>query len=77
MIARLPIEKVYKAIYSVIQALTKRAILYKQLESLAGLLSFATKVIPLGRPYIRSIYTTLTKRSIFYRVHGALKADFL
>ena len=75
MEARLPPDKLQRAIDRVAGTLKKQGIQHYNLESLVGLLSFATKVIPLGRPSRRSLYSALAKNKHFYTLNGAMKAD--
>ena len=68
MEARLPKEKHDRAITTVSGALaaSKAGICHKTLDSLLGYLSFCTRVIPLGRPFLRNIYNFLNDLSYIH-----------
>jgi hypothetical protein len=60
MEARLPSEKHAKALLLVRTYLRRRSITLLELQSLIGFLSFAAKVVPLGRPFLRRLYNALS-----------------
>jgi hypothetical protein len=60
MEARLPWEKHAKALLLVRTYLRRRSITLLELQSLIGFLSFAAKVVPLGRPFLRRLYNALS-----------------
>ncbi len=59
MEARLPQDKLAKCLHLVNMYRGLNKITIKQLESLTGLLNFACKVIRLGRPFLRRLYSLL------------------
>jgi hypothetical protein len=60
MEARLPSAKHAKALLLVRTYLRRRSITLLELQSLIGFLSFAAKVVPLGRPFLRRLYNALS-----------------
>jgi hypothetical protein len=56
MEARLPRAKHLKAIELVREALSRRSLTRHELDSLIGFLSFASRVIPASRPFLRRLY---------------------
>jgi hypothetical protein len=60
MEARLPSEKHAKALLLVRTYFRRRSITLLELQSLIGFLSFAAKVVPLGRPFLRRLYNALS-----------------
>ena len=62
MEARLPKDKLNKAIEGVIKFFQKKSsTTHEELQSLVGLLLFAAKVIYLGRAFLQRLYDTLAK----------------
>ena len=62
MEARLPKDKLNKAIEGVTKILEKKSsTTHEELQSLVGLLSFAAKVIYLGRAFLRRLYDALAQ----------------
>jgi hypothetical protein len=60
MEARLPSEKHAKALLLVRIYLKRKFITLLELQSVIGFLSFAAKVVPLGRPFLRRLYNALS-----------------
>ena len=58
--ARLPPEKLAQIKTELITWLTKKACTKRELQSLIGLLSFAAKVVPPGRTFLRRMINTMT-----------------
>jgi hypothetical protein len=56
MEARLPLGKLHKATELVEHALQKGKLSLQELQSLTGFLSFCSKVVPLGRSFLRRLY---------------------
>jgi hypothetical protein len=77
MEARLPKDKYQKATTLVAQTLQRSSVKYSELESLVGFLAFASKVVRSSRPFLRELYTALsrTPRSHHIRITGNLKKD--
>jgi hypothetical protein len=77
MQARLPAEKYDKAINLVTAYLKRRSITQLELQSIIGFLSFAAKVVPLGRPFLCRLYNALSASSPFQntRLTADMKAD--
>lgn len=63
MEARLPKDKHDRAIAGVQRLLTSGSVTHRTLENLLGFLSFCTKVIPLGRPFLRNLFNLLKRLS--------------
>jgi len=63
MQARLPADKHLRAMQGVQQLLSKGRISHRTLEKLLGFLSFCARVIPLGRPFLRNVFTMLRSLS--------------
>lgn len=61
MQSRLPEEKIIKCIQKIDRVLGKERVFKKTLESLAGLLNFACRVIRPGRAFLRRIYTAIAR----------------
>jgi hypothetical protein len=60
MEARLPSDKHAKALLLVRTYLRRRSLTLWELQSVIGFLSFAAKVVPLGRPFLRRLYNALS-----------------
>jgi hypothetical protein len=77
MEARLPQEKYEKATTLVAETLHRSSVKYSELESLVGFLAFASKVVRSSRPFLREMYTALsrTPRTHHIRITGDLKKD--
>ena len=74
---RLPANKLEKALIGVRELLSSRFTSHKQLESLVGLLSFASEVITLGRTFLRRLYNALAIPTIFHHISSPARADLL
>ena len=59
MQSRLPEEKISKCVNQIRKVLSKDRVMKKNLESLAGLLNFACRVIHPGRAFLRRIYSAI------------------
>ena len=77
MIARLPADKLERALQGIAQALNSDGVKFRQLESLVGLLSFATRVIPLGRPFLSRLYEALAKKTTWIHLKCELRNDLI
>ncbi|KAK6175768.1 hypothetical protein SNE40_014161 [Patella caerulea] len=78
MIFRLPEDKVVKIRQALQDSLTRNKISFKQLQSLLGLLNFATLVVVPGRVFLRRLYDlTIGVKKNYYmiRLTNAAKAD--
>ena len=75
MEARLPPAKLQRARDEVNAMLTKSSTPFADLESLAGFLSFAAKVIIPGRAFLRRIFDALRKKSPHIHLNKSIKAD--
>lgn len=62
MEARLPADKLDKAKLWVTRMLSRNVIKYDDLQSLAGFLSFAAKVVRPGGAFLRRLFDALAKR---------------
>ena len=70
MEARLPKDKLEKAIKEVAKLLEKRSsTTHEELQSLIGFLSFAAKVIYPGRAFLRQLYDALAKGGKYLHWH--------
>ena len=63
MQARLPSDKHTRALEAVRLLLHKGRTSHRTLEKLLGFLSFCTRVLPLGRPFLRDLFTFLSRLS--------------
>ena len=63
MKARLPPDKHARALKAVKSLLHRGRISYRTLEKLLGFLSFCTRILPLGRPFLHNLFTFLTRLS--------------
>ena len=61
MQARLPPPKLEKARELVASAIRQKSLSLMELQSLVGFLSFCTKVVPIGRAFLRRLYTALSE----------------
>ena len=75
MEARLPPEKLAKAIELVNAALRKKSISIENLQSLVGFLAFAAKVVIPGRAFLRRLYDALSAEYSKIRITSAMKED--
>ena len=75
MEARLPPAKLQRARDAVAAMLAKDSTPYADLESLAGFLSFAARVIIPGRAFLRRIFDALRKKVARIHLNSAIKAD--
>ncbi len=66
MEARLPKDKLDRALSNVHQLLIKGAASHRSLEKLLGFLSFCARVIPLGRPFLRNLFNFLRRLSYLH-----------
>lgn len=78
MEARLPVEKKEKAIAQIKAILPRKRITLRELQSIIGLLNFATKVVWPGRCFLRRLINLTigpTKPSHHIRLNGQGRAD--
>jgi hypothetical protein len=75
MTAKLPTDKLERARHGVRSILDKKSISHIELQSLVGLLSFCTKVVAPGRPFLRRLYDALSRKLFFTHVTQAIRAD--
>lgn len=75
MEARLPREKLQKAIALVNAALKKRSIFIKNLQSLIGFLAFASRVVIPGKAFFRRLYDALDSQHKHVRLTSSIKQD--
>jgi hypothetical protein len=80
MEARLPPDKHARALNSVRALLQSGRVFARTLEKLLGFLSFCTRVLPLGRPFLRNLFTFLRRLSHLHphavtRISAAAKQD--
>ena len=54
---RLPRDKMFRLREALLSCIQRRSLTKKELQSLVGLLQFATKVIRPGRPFLRRLYS--------------------
>ena len=78
MEARLPKDKLKKAIEGVARILEKKSsTTHEELQSLVGLLSFAAKVVYPGRAFLRRLYDGLAKGGKYLHWSMPIKNDLL
>jgi hypothetical protein len=75
MEARLPAEKWLKAMELVNSFLKRKKLSQHELQSIVGFLSFAAKVVLLGRPFLRQLYNGFARNHSPVRVSADMKAD--
>jgi len=77
MEVRLPPVKHEKATALVNSTLTQHSGTHSSLETTVGFLSFASKVVPASRPFLRRLYDALTatSRTDHIRVLSEIKKD--
>ena len=80
MQARLPPDKQARALAAVQSLLQLDRVTHCTLERLLGFLSFCTRVLPLGRPFLRNLFTFLNRLSHIHphataRINAAAKRD--
>jgi hypothetical protein len=75
MEARLPADKLARARAQIRTMLHRSSVAYKELQSLVGLFSFASKVIIPGRPFLRRLYDALRREVFYLHVTPAIRAD--
>jgi hypothetical protein len=77
MEARLPSEKQAKALLLVRTYLKRKSLTLLELQSIIGFLSFAAKVVPLGRPFLRRLYNALScyRSPHPRRITSSMRAD--
>ena len=63
MQARLPPDKLARALKAVQLLLQRNSISHHSLEKLLGFMSFCTHVLPFGRPFLRNLFTFLARLS--------------
>ena len=71
----LPLAKLQRARDAVVAMLTRDLIPYVDLKSLAGFLSFAARVVLLGRAFLRRIFNILRKKVARIYLSLSIKAD--
>ena len=80
LLFRLPPDKLDKMKSELSHCVLRRSVTKRELQSLVGLLQFATKVIRPGRPFLRRLYAMQDIGSHpdhHIRLNGAAKADIL
>lgn len=78
MEARLPKDKLKKAIEGVAKVLEKKSsTTHEELQSLVGLLSFAAKVVCPGRAFLRRLYDALAKGGKYLHWSKPIRDDLL
>jgi hypothetical protein len=82
MEARLPADKQAKALSLVRTYLKRKSLTLLELQSVIGFLSFAAKVVPLGRPFLRRLYNALSSYKLrdtsgpqSRRITSSMRAD--
>jgi hypothetical protein len=77
MEARLPPDKHEKATALVNSTLAQHAVTHRSLETTVGFLSFASKVVPASRPFLRQLYDAVMakSRTDHIRVSSGIKKD--
>ncbi len=73
--ARLPQDKLEKAIAWVEKIWDAQSIARSELESVVGFLSFAAKVIVPGRAFLQGLFDALAKRQSYYHLDVEMRAD--
>lgn len=76
----LPLDKVSKLPLLIDYVCTKRKVVLKMLQSLLGLLAFASRVIPVGRVFFRRLYKSVSsiKSSLhFVCITASLRKDLV
>ena len=77
MQARLPPDKLARARNTAKELLNKATISHQELDSAAGFLSFAAKVVIPGRAFLRRIFDALRTPTAVHRIMPDIKADLL
>lgn len=78
MVFRLPIDKVLRLHFLLAKMLVAKKVLLKEMQSLLGLLVFASKVIPMGHVFSCRLYMStmgLTSPFSHIRLTKSLKDD--
>ena len=75
MEARLPPDKLARARAQIRALLHRSSVTHKELQSLIGLLSFASKVVIPGRAFLRRLYDALRLEVFYHHVTPAMRAD--
>lgn len=75
MQARLPIDKLVRARNTMKDLLNRVKILYRELESAIGFLSFAIKVVIPERAFLRRLFNALRRSIAIVRITSAMKVD--
>lgn len=77
---RLPADKVSKLEHSLLMLIRRTKVTLKEMQSLLGLLAFASRVIPLGKLFARKLYSAITglkSPSAHVRLSAEVKEDML
>lgn len=75
---RLPVDKVLRIQALLVFVMSRRKVRLKFLQSLLGLLAFASRIMPMGRVFTKRLYRAIsgiTYQSHFVRITSALVAD--
>lgn len=77
---RLPPQKIAKLLFLVDFVMSKKKVVLRTLQSLLGLLAFASRVIPMGRVFSKRLYRSISGIKSpyhFVRITASLRADLL
>ena len=77
MRARLPPDKLARARNSVENLINQATISHREPESAVGFLSFAAKVVVLGRAFLRRVFDALRRPIAIHRITYEINADLL
>jgi hypothetical protein len=77
MEARLPADKQARALSLVRTYLKRKSLTLLELQSVIGFLSFAAKVVPLDRPFLRRLYNALAFLQATGHLQAAIPPDHL
>ena len=77
MEARLPSNKLTRARSLMAAHLKNSSISYLELQSLVGFLSFAARVVVLGRAFLRRLFDSLKNHVPYYYITTDMRADLL
>lgn len=75
MEARLPPEKLAKARAQILAVLSRSSVSHKDLQSIIGLLSFASRVVIPGRAFLRRLCDALRHDVAYHHLSSAMRAD--
>ena len=77
MEVRLPPNKLLRAKFEVATLLTRKSISQAKLEEVLGFLSHCCQVVPLGRPFLRQLFSLLQRKARFRRtrISSPVKKD--